>query len=276
MDQMKRRSRIQKILMALVVSATMSAPPSANAQYQEVEASFSGDIIGQIKFLGDPPEPLFYKLKNFPNIRYCRRISDGRGNRILQEVKVDGDGILQDVAVYLPDIKRGKAFAFNGVDVWAKNCEFLIQGGASTFTGVVKKDSEIRLLNQDADPDDPKLAMGIAHNPHAFEIAGYQIRTMFKSPLIFNGQVLRKKVTLKRNESFVKLECDLHDYMQTYFLPVENPYYAIVGKDGKYKIDGIPPGLHRIIAWHPILGKIDNQIIVGPEGTSIVDFLFTK
>ena len=276
MGQMKMPNRIQKILMTLVVSATMSAPLSANAQYQELESSFSGKITGQIKFLGNPPEPLFFKLRNFPNVRYCRKISDGRGNRILQEVKVDGDGILQDVAVYLPDIKRGKAFASNGVDVWAKDCQFLIQGGASTFTGVVKRGSEIRLLNQDADPDDPELAMGIAHNPHAFEIAGYQIRTMFKSPLIFNGQVLRKKVTLKRKESFVKLECDLHDYMQTYFLPVENPYYAIVGKDGKYKIDGIPPGPHRVMAWHPILGKMENQIIVDPEGTSIVHFLFTR
>jgi hypothetical protein len=265
-----------KILLFSACGWAIGVAVAAGGDYLELKLPSTGSISGQAHFEGNPPEPLFFDIRNFPNDRYCRRISDGRGNRILQEVRVDGDGLLQDAVVYFPDIRAGRALAFQGTDVVARNCEFHVQGGPSSFTGVVMPGGELRLLNEDADPNDPGLVMGIAHNPHAFEISGFRIQTLFKTPLTVKGQTITKKVDLKNPQSFIKLECDLHDYMQTYFLPVQNPYYAIVDKTGNYAIDGIVPGPHRVLAWHPLLGKVEKEIVVQAGKSIQVDFVFEK
>ena len=173
-------------------------------------------------------------------------------------------------------IRRGKPFEFKGTDVTAQNCQFLVQGGPSTFTGVVVRDSEIRLLNNDADPKDPELSLGIAHNPHSFEISNFRVRTLFKVPLSFKGQVIKKKVALKQVDSFIKMECDIHDFMEVYFLPVDNPYYAVVDKNGAFKIDGIPPGVYKVYAWHPVLGRVEQEINLAPGQNLEHNFQFVN
>ena len=35
------------------------------------------------------------------------------------------------------------------------------------------------------------------------------------------------------------LECDQHNYMNAWFTPVKNPYYAIIGEGGAFSIDQI-------------------------------------
>lgn len=264
------------LLPVSFLSILLCLPSTPARGYEAAELASTGSLTGRTLFHGDPPEPLFFKLRNFPNERYCRKISDGRGNRIVQEVRVNGDGVLQDAVIYFPDIKRGKPIIYDGTDVMAQTCQFLIQGAPSVFTGVVMRNNELRLDNEDSDPSDPKLMMGIAHNPHSFEISGFKIRTLFKMPLTTKGQVIRKKIVLKSDQSFVKLECDLHDFMEAYFLPVENPYYAVVDKSGKFTIDGIPPGVHKVLAWHPILGKVEREVTIVPGKATPMDFVFGK
>jgi hypothetical protein len=104
------------------------------------------------------------------------------------------------------------------------------------------KKKEIRVLNMDADPADPKAATGVLHNPHSYEVAGASRTTIFNLPLPEKGQTVKKPVILRKTESTFFVECDQHNYMQVHFQPIENPYYAIVGEDGTYSINDIPPG----------------------------------
>jgi hypothetical protein len=178
------------------------------------------------------------------------------------------------VVVYIEDVEKGKPFKFNGTDVKAEGCQFLVQGGPSTFTGVVVKKAEIRVENMDADPTDPKAATGVLHNPHAYEVAGASSSTIFNLPLPEKGQVVKKPVILRKKESIFKVECDQHNYMQVYFQPVTNPYYAIVGEDGSFSIDGIPPGTYEVYAWHPTLGKQEVNVTIPAKGQAKADFAF--
>lgn len=61
------------------------------------------------------------------------------------------------------------------------------------------------------------------------------------------------------------LQCDQHIYEQVFFLQVENPYYAIVGSDGTYRIEQVPPGKYELIVWHPILGIQAKPIETGSD-----------
>jgi hypothetical protein len=228
-----------------------------------------------VTFKGVPPAPKTFALDRFPNPGFCSKTdSDGNGNRVVQEVKIGKDQTLKDVVIYIENVQNGKPFEFKGTKVNADGCRFLVQGGPSTFAGVVVKKKEIAIENMDADPNDPKAVTGVLHNPHAYEVAGASSSTIFNLPLPEKGQVVKKPVTLRKKESIFKVECDQHNYMQVYFQPVTNPYYAIVGEDGSFSIDGIPPGTYEVYAWHPTLGKQEVNVTIPAKGQAKADFAF--
>ena len=261
-------------LVGVVTIAGFQAPSIAVA-YEDGEAG-KAVVEGIITFKGDPPIPFRFDLMKFPNPKFCAQVdTDEEGNRVVQQVNVN-NGKLQDVVVYIQDITTGKPFKFNGTDVKINLCRLLVQGGPSTLVGVVVKGAEIRILNDDADPSDPKAAKGVLHNPHAYEVLGDQSSTIFNLPLPDKGQVIKKPVILRKKGSVMKLQTDQQNFMEAYFYPVENPYYAIVGPTGAYEIDQIPPGKYTIIAWHPILGTREKEIEVGAMGKVTVNFEFSK
>ena len=73
----------------------------------------------------------------------------------------------------------------------------------------------------------------------------------------------------------MKLECDQHNYMKIWFYPIKNPYYAIVTPTGTYSIDQVPAGNYKILAWHPILGTQEKEIVVNATGKITVNFEFS-
>ena len=47
----------------------------------------------------------------------------------------------------------------------------------------------------------------------------------------------------------VKLGCNIHDWMLGYIVVLENPYFAPTGKDGKARIENVPPGKYKLALW---------------------------
>ncbi|MFZ5875294.1 MAG: hypothetical protein ACOYXU_02680 [Nitrospirota bacterium] len=266
--------KLSRSLVAVAVGATLAFGSAAKAEYTVGAVADGGTVSGKVTFKGAVPGPKTAAFAKFPNSGFCEKTdSDGKGNRAVQEVKVK-DGALQDVVVYIEDVKSGKAFDFKGTDVTIEGCKFLVQGGPSKMVGVVMKKAEIRVLNQDADPSDPKAATGVLHNPHSYEVAGASNTTIFNLPLPEKGQTLKKPVILRKKESYFMVECDQHNYMQAFFAPIENPYYAVVGEDGTFTISDVPPGTYEVYAWHPKLGKQEANITVPAKGTVKADFAF--
>lgn len=63
----------------------------------------------------------------------------------------------------------------------------------------------------------------------------------------------------------MRLQCDQHEFMQAWFLPVQNPYHAKVTADGTFTIKDIPTCTHAIMAWHPVVTEVEHTIDI-PEG----------
>ena len=218
--------------------------------------SFAGGTIsGKVTYNGKPVDKEFMFAK-FPNPKFCPKIpnkalSQGE-KRILKSIDVGAGGALKGAVVVVADIED-QAFidGYKGTDVIAAFCEF------QPYTGVVVPMKNFHVENTDADPDDPKSLKGVLHNPHSFEVMGASSSTIFNIALAEKGSKLDKPATMRKakNGSFFRLQCDQHEFMQSYFFPVTNKHFAVVKDDGTYEIPDVPAGKHKLVIWHPGEGK---------------------
>lgn len=240
-------------------------------------ASFAGGTVtGKVTYAGKAEQKEFMFSK-FPNPKFCPKIPnkdvmDG-DKRFLKTIEVGKDGALKHAVVSVRDIED-KAFmdGYGGTDVVAEFCDF------QPFSGIVVNKKNFRVENHDADPDDPKSVKGVLHNPHSFEVKGPSSATIFNIGLAEKGSKLEKPITLRQEKagSFFRLQCDQHEFMQGFFLPVQNKHYAVVKEDGTFELKDVPAGKHKIMAWHPFAGKMEADVDV-PEGGSVkADFQVKK
>ena len=248
--------------------------PASAETYREIPVGASGTISGSVTFSGEIPPPQVFRIRDFPDYRFCNTVSNGNGDRVVPVARVGKDGALQDAVVYIEDIESGKPFKYGGTQINAENCEFLVQNEPSSRTGVVVDGGEFRVLNLDADPSRAQTAAGLDHTPQAYEILGGKKTTLFKLLVATKGKTSRRKIELKYKNSSILVECAVHNYMQVHFLPVRNPYFGIVGEDGRFAIDRIPPGRYKVRAWHPAFGTLEETAEVGPDQTVKLDFAY--
>jgi hypothetical protein len=278
-------SKPLKLFSYTLAVGLLSATVGFAADYAEGPVGDGGTIAGKVAFKGPQPPPEMFDLAKFPQADFCGKVDSKDGKRMRQDVKVK-DGGLADVVVFIEKIAKGKPFpaGAENTKMVADGCRFLIDGGPSKAVGVVLvKDSGkkgvLKVTNNDADPSDPKTAEGVLHNPHGYDVKGSMNSTIFNKPVPKKGQTLDIEVLsrwFKKSESFMKVECDQHNYMNAWALPVDNPYYAIVSDDGSFSIDQVPPGKYTVKAFHPALGFQKSEIEVAAKGKATANFEFSK
>lgn len=70
-------------------------------------------------------------------------------------------------------------------------------------------------------------------------------------------------VTLPKPEGLpVNVKCDIHTWMQSYWVVTDHPYVAVTDKDGKFKIEGLPVGEHSFTVWQEKAGYINRKFTV--------------
>ncbi len=251
------------IIFGVAAAALLAVPLTSFA---------GGTIAGKVTFAGkaDQKEFLFSK---FPNPKFCpkhpnKSLMDG-DKRFLKLIEVAKDGGLKGAVVAVRDIED-QAFVdgYKGTEVVAEFCEFL------PFSGVVVAQKNFHVVNHDSDPDDPKSVKGVLHNPHSFFVKGASSSTDFNIALAEKDSKLDKPVKFKGGQEKTgvtyRLQCDQHEFMQGFFLPVWNPHYAMVKDDGTFEIKDVPAGKHKVIAWHPKAGQVEMEVDVTEGGTATV------
>jgi hypothetical protein len=74
----------------------------------------------------------------------------------------------------------------------------------------------------------------------------------------------------------IKMTCDVHKWMTSWLIVQDNPYYALTGENGKFKIKDVPPGTYTLRAWQESLGKVTQEITVKAGEETKADFEMTK
>ena len=231
-----------------------------------------GSISGKVTYAGKAEQKEFSFAK-FPNPKFCPKnphkdLMDG-DKRFLKQIEVGKDGGLKNAVVAVVDIED-QAFvdSYKGTDVVAEFCEFL------PFSGIVVNTKNFHVENHDADADDPKSVLGVLHNPHSFTVKGTSSATGFNIGLAKKGDKLDKPVMFRggaEKVGYFRLQCDQHEFMQSFFLPVSSPHFAVVKEDGSFEIIDVPAGKHKVVAWHPFAAKgkkVEFEVEVADGGTA--------
>ena len=258
---MKSSTPFTSLILGAFVSAALAMPADAakRAKYKEADVADGGSVSGKVSFEGAVPADAIEKIKITKNVDVC-----GEGEREVAWVDVK-DGALRGVFVFIDKIKSGKKWPkpeFGTYLVNQKGCRF------RPWAQVVRP-GPIIIRNSDA---------GVLHNINARELIGVEKGRVVKKTLFNFGQPdpgdIKDKIKPRRS-SYIGINCEAHNFMFGYILAPAHPYAAVVGDDGSFSIDNVPPGKYTLKAWHPTFGVKKAKITVGAKGTVEANFAFT-
>ena len=254
----------QSLTVSLLLGGLLVAIP--------LVAQAGGTVKGKVTYSGKPIAAKEFAFSKFPNPAFCKKNPSQKGDdtRLLKEVEMDKNKGLKNAIVSVRGIKD-KGFKYTP-EVKAKLCEFL------PFTGVLVNKGHFIVENTDADANDPKSKDGVLHNPHSFDVLGAKSSTLFNIGLATKGDRLEKtiKMRMARKGSVLRLQCDQHEYMQAWFLPVTNGHFGVSGGDGSFEITNVSAGKHKVLAWHPVAGSIEMEVEVKDGATVEANFDIKK
>ncbi len=70
--------------------------------------------------------------------------------------------------------------------------------------------------------------------------------------------------------------CRVHPEMEGYVVVLQNPFYAVSGKDGHYRIENVPPGSYSLGAWHAKLKSAPKAVTVDGAKPAVIDFVLSR
>lgn len=70
----------------------------------------------------------------------------------------------------------------------------------------------------------------------------------------------------------VQLFCDIHSHMTAFIIILENPFFVQPGRDGKFSIDGVPPGSYTVHVWHERYSADPQRVTIQAGKTATTDF----
>ena len=193
--------------------------------YDTIEVKNGGTIEGVVEFTG-ATVPKDQMLKLSSETKYC-------GATMPAEKYVIKDKKIANVAVYITDIKAGKAMPTQPLTMTNLKCAF------EPHVAIGYKGGKLIQKN-----DDP-----IFHNVHTY-LNG---KTMFNIGLPEKGSSVTKPLL---REGLMEITCDSHPWMHGFIQILEHPYGAVSNEKGDFVIKDIPAGTYTIEAWHEALGKV--------------------
>ena len=187
------------------------------------ESHAAGSISGAVTFSGAvPANP---KMPVAKNADYC-----GKEMEIPVLVVNPKSKGVQWTVVYLEGASGGPAKDKYDLDMGdpGRKCDFV------QHVVAMVKNKGISMKNTDP----------VLHNPHTFND---KHATQFNVALSEKGQIIERKV---RAGGVIRLQCDSHVHMNGWVLSLDHGYFAVTDADGNFKIDGVPPGKYKLVAWH--------------------------
>jgi plastocyanin len=214
-----------KLSFALLTAIGVALAQSASA----------ADITGTVTLTGTPPdERPITPLNNDP---VCGKLHPGPVSTEFYVVGADKG--LADVIVMLKGVTASTADASAAPVVMdQKGCLYTPQ--------IVAIQTGQKLVVKNSDPTTVPM-----HNVHINPTADANkdaSNGKLSLPQMSGGADIT--YTFPAAENFLKFQCDVHPWMFAWVTVVDNPYFAVTGKDGKFTIKNVKPGKYKIVALH--------------------------
>ncbi len=197
-----------------------------------------GGIAGEVRLTGTPPKPGRLHREADP---FCAR-KDMTDPTVLAE-----NGKLANVWVHVTKGAQDTPPPQAPVDVSQQDCMY----EPRVTTAVVGQ----KIVARNGDP--------VLHNVHTYVDAS----------TLFNKGMPNDKATpiefTASEPGVIKWKCDVHPWMRGYTGVSNNPYQAVTGRDGSFRIP-VPPGRYTIEAWHEKYGT--KSVEVTAPGRAVFTF----
>lgn len=121
----------------------------------------------------------------------------------------------------------------------------------------VGKGQQVKFVNSD----------GILHNVHGLPKVNREFNigmppTYKEATLVFN-----------ETEDVFAIKDDVHPWERVFMTVLDHPFYAVTGKDGKFRLDNLPDGTFQVRAWHERLPAMTGTVTIA-GGNATLDFSF--
>jgi plastocyanin len=213
------------------------------------QSGSTGQITGKIYFHGQKPQvhPI-----DMGKDSVCTSLHTGPV--YAQDGEVNADGTLPNAFIY---IKHSSAALpskppRNPVTLTQKGCEY------DPHVLGVMVGQPFEVINLDP----------TTHNTHVMAKTNreWNVSQQPGSP-----SVVRR---FQHAEIMIPVRCNVHPWMKAYVGVVDNPFYAITGKDGSFTLKGLPPGNYTIEVWTATFGTQERHVTISAGETATADFTF--
>ncbi len=198
------------------------------------------EISGQVVVTGTPPAPK--EITAASADVNCGKLRTEPA--LTRTYVVSKDGGLANVVVYLKSGLSGKTFPApqDPILIDQKGCMY------EPYVSAAMVGQKINIRN--SDPVMHNVNAGTPKNNKGFNFS--QVTAGQVNPRVFDNPELG-----------IKLICNVHSWMVAYVSVLDNPFFAVTDKDGKFTIKGdLPDGKYTFEAFHQKAGATTQEIEV--------------
>ncbi len=216
---------------------------------KSVDAATVGSISGRVTLTGTPPPLRAIDMSAEPSCQAAHATPV-----VPPQVVADASGNLANVIVY---VKTGASeYAFpaprEAVKLTQRGCMYEPRV-LGMMTG-----QKLEVKNEDQATHNVFVMSKDNRPSNRSEIPG--------SPAI--------EETFIAPELAIPVKCNVHPWMKGYLFVFDHPFYAVTSKDGRFSLQGLPPGTYTIGAWQELYGTREQTVTIGPKQSANLDFSF--
>ncbi len=204
----------------------------------------TGTLSGRVIYDGEPPTP--QKLLVVKDVAVC-----GKQTHFDESLVVGRQHGIPNAVVHLTGVVGGQFRA-------ALGSRFILDQKGCAYRPhvlLVPVDSMLQILNSD----------GILHNIHTFSTVN--------PPVNVAQPRFKKQLNMVFHQpEKISVKCDVHGWMSAWIVAVDQPYYAITDREGRFTLSQIPPGTYTVTCWQERLGEQTAQVTITTGGSATLDF----
>ncbi|MBM4015325.1 MAG: hypothetical protein FJ293_10235 [Planctomycetes bacterium] len=244
-------SRSRKSIRGRAPEAASTGSQGGGAQasgVKTIDPANSGTITGVVRWAGAAIKPIALDLSGNPD---CARVA--------KETVYD-----ETLVVNADDTVCNALVSIDTADVYAPPAEPAIvdQVGCKYVPHVfaLMAGQSLKIKSSDA----------TLHNVHYIPLGDVNQEDNFAMP----APGVRERVF--ESNDWIKFKCDVHPWMVAWCAVRTHPFFAVTGTDGKFTLNNVPAGTHKLVLKHESLGEQSVSITVEVGKVATQEFTLKK